>query len=311
MLKLAAIVGPTGTGKSRIAVKVAKELNGEIISCDSMQIYRGMDIGTAKIRPEETGGIPHHALDLVDPDQEFSVADYQAVARRLIKEINERSRLPILVGGTGLYYQAVVDDYELPALPKRPDIRQELNRQADELGSAVLYKRLQDADPVAAQKIKPNDRKRIVRALEVIEISGRKFSEMQGKKTNIYDLAAAGLILPRHILYRKLEERVDQMIKEGLVDEVRKLVERGYSSGLNSMKALGYAQIIRFLQGEITLEVAVNEIKRDTRRYAKRQITWFRRDSRITWFNLAEYKEEEVVGKICEYIRRTIKSSVE
>lgn len=312
MLNLAAIVGPTGVGKSSIAVRVGRSLDIEIISCDSMQIYRGMDVGTAKIAEKEMGGIPHHMIDIVDPDQQFSVSDYQKMVRPLIQEINERGRLPILVGGTGLYYQVVVDDYELYPIKAAPEVRQALNEEARMLGNFALYKKLESLDPEATTRINPNDRKRLVRALEVIEVTGRPFSSLQKRNPGLYRLAAAGLTMPRPQLYQRLEKRVDSMLQNGLLEEVRTLLGKGYEPGLNSMQALGYAQIIRHFQGFQTWEETEDEIKRDTRRYAKRQLTWFRRDSRINWWDMSDYNEDvTLIDKICEYFRRTLVGDVE
>ncbi|MGE5404147.1 MAG: tRNA (adenosine(37)-N6)-dimethylallyltransferase MiaA [Candidatus Saccharibacteria bacterium] len=311
MLKLAAIVGPTGVGKSRIAVDVARELNGEIISCDSMQIYRGLNIGTAKITEGEMKGVPHYGIDIVGPEESYSVSDYQKMARDLIEEINGRGRLPILVGGTGLYYQAVVDDYQLLPIETDYDLRDRLNKEAENLGNEIMHERLQAIDPAAAGKISPNDRKRIVRALEVIEKTGRTFSSLQQRQSGRYRLAAEGLNMPREQLYLRLESRVDKMVTEGLIDEVKEILRKGLGRELNSMKALGYVQIIKFLDGEQSLEDSILDIKRDTRRYAKRQLTWFRRDDRIKWWDLTDYTEEKITGKICEHISRTIESDVE
>ena len=307
MLNLAAIVGPTGVGKSRIATKVGQILDIEIISCDSMQIYRGMDVGTAKVTRDEMGGIPHHMIDICDPDQQFSVSDYQKMVKPLILQINERGRIPVLVGGTGLYYQVVVDDYQLYPIKATPEVRKRLDEEAERLGNQVLFERLKSLDSESAARISSNDRKRLVRALEVIEVTGQTFSALQKRNPGRYNLAAAGLTMPRPLLYQRLEKRVDSMVENGLLTEVKKLLEKGYGPGLNSMQALGYAHIIEYLHGGATWEDTVKEIKRDTRRYAKRQLTWFRRDTRINWWELSNYNEEDaLIDKICEYYRRTL-----
>lgn len=312
MFNLAAIVGPTGVGKSNIAIKVGQVLDIEIISCDSMQIYRGMDVGTAKVTRDEMKGIPHHMIDICDPDEQFSVSDYQKMVKPLIMQINERGRIPVMVGGTGLYYQVVVDDYQLFPIKATPEVRQSLNDEARQLGNHALYQRLQALDPLAADKISPNDRKRIVRALEVIEVTGQRFSALQHRNPGRYRLAAAGLTMSRPLLYDRLDKRVDTMLENGLVEEVRRLLEKGYGPELNSMQALGYAQIMNFLQGHLTWEEAVDLIKRDTRRYAKRQLTWFRRDARINWWELSNYNEEDaLIDKICEYFRGLLLVTVE
>lgn len=311
-LKLAAVVGPTGVGKSRIAVKVAKMMGAEIISCDSMQVYRGMDIGTAKITSSEMEGVPHHLIDIMDPTQLFSVTEYQKRARALIEDLNQKGRLPILVGGTGLYYQAVVDEYDLQPIPRDEELRKDLNQEAVSMGTDHLHQRLKCLDPEAAARIKSGDQKRIVRALEVIELTGQSFSSFRRRSPGRYLLAAEGLLMPRSELYRHLDERVDEMLKNGLVEEVRGILEKGCNRDLTSMQALGYAHIVRFLENERTWSETVSEIKRDSRRYAKRQLTWFRKDSRINWWNVLEYKsEDELSQKICAHISRTILENVE
>lgn len=307
MLNLAAIVGPTGAGKSSIAVKVGQILDIEVISCDSMQIYRGMDVGTAKITRDEMRGVPHHMIDICDPDEKFSVSDYQKMVKPLIKQINERGRIPMLVGGTGLYYQVVVDDYQLYPIKATPEIRQALNDEAGRIGNQALHQRLESLDPETAGKISHNDRKRIIRALEVIEVTGQPFSALQKRNPGRYRLAVAGLTMPRPMLYERLDSRLDTMLENGLLEEVKQLLEKGYVPGQNSMQALGYAQIMKYLRGELTWEEVVDEIKRDTRRYAKRQLTWFRRDPRINWWELSNHNVEDTfIDKICEYIRRNL-----
>lgn len=313
MLKLAAIVGPTGVGKSEIAVQTAEIIGrAEIISCDSMQIYRYMDIGTAKTTREEMRGIPHHMIDVVNPDEPFSVLDYQQAAVQLIKEITGRGNLPILVGGTGLYYQSVVDDYDLQPMDKRPEIRNALEREADEKGNLPLYERLVAADPQAAAKIQPGDRKRIIRALEVMEITGQPFSAQQLKRPGKYDLTVIGLTLPRETLYERINLRVERMIASGWIEETERLLKMGYSEKLNSMQALGYAHLAGYLLGQHSLAEAAGLIKQDTRRYAKRQLTWFRKDGRIKFIDVAEYTDAEgFKPNISMMISRTIADAVE
>lgn len=310
-MKLAAIVGPTAVGKSETAVKVAERLGGEILSCDSMQVYRGMDIGTAKASTEQRTRVAHHMIDIVDPDTPYTVADYQRAAKKVIQDLNNRGKLPILVGGTGLYYQAVVDDYEFSPLLADRDIRQQLEKEADE-SLDRLYNELEIVDPASTSIIKPNDRKRIIRALEVYRLTGRPFSQFQTRNQGLYQLAVVGLSAARTELYRRIEARVDAMIESGFVEEVKTLYAKGYDLPLNSMQALGYKQILQYLKGGMSLEQAVAEIKKETRRYAKRQLTWFRKDKRIFWLDITEYKEAEgLVRKICEYIGRTLAIAVE
>jgi len=295
--KLAAIVGPTASGKSSVAIEVAKILNAEIISCDSMQVYRGMDIGTAKASLADRDGIPHHLIDVAEPDEEYNVARYQIACQTIISEINRRGKLPILVGGTGLYYQAVVDNYCFTPMESRMIVRQRWNDLIQNNGLPYAYARLLEIDPDYAGKIQPQDQKRIIRALEVYELSGATFSSTQTKNTDYYHLAAVGLYLPRPQLYAGIEARVDEMMKQGLVDEVASLKQKGCSLANNSMQALGYKQVMYYLDGLISREQMVNDIKKETRRYAKRQLTWFKKDKRIVWIDRFEYPEPKMLAQ--------------
>jgi tRNA dimethylallyltransferase len=301
--KLAAIVGPTAVGKTRIAVEVAKRLNAEIISCDSMQVYRGLDIGTAKVSSTEQNGIVHHLIDVVEPDEEYSVARFQEQAKNTIRELNSRNKIPLLVGGTGLYYQAVVDDYTFYPLESHQRIRREWNNIINEKGLEYAYNYLQSIDPDYAVVISANDQKRIVRAIEVYQLTGRPFSSLQSKSQQTYRLAVIGLYLEREQLYHKINLRVEQMLASGLMKEVKVLRDKGYNLNHNSMQALGYKQIFYYLEGFLSEKEMINEIKRETRRYAKRQLTWFRKDSRIYWINPGEYTNESLlIEKISSYI---------
>ena len=261
-------------------------MGAEIISCDSMAVYRGMDIGTAKPDKEAQKRITHHMIDVVDPDINFTVADYQRQVKDLIKSIHDRNRLPLLAGGTGLYYQAVVDDYNFFPVESLQPVRQRLEEQCGEQGLSPLYDRLREVDPDYAEKVGPNDRKRIIRALEVYELTGQSFSSLQTNRRGTYRLAAVGLYLERTSLYARIEERVDQMIEAGLVEEVIGLRSQGYHPGLNSMQALGYKQVWAYLEGRLDYEGMVRAIKDETRRFAKRQYTWFKKDQRIHWVNV-------------------------
>jgi tRNA dimethylallyltransferase len=302
LLKLAALVGPTAVGKSEIAIKIAQRINGEIISCDSMQVYRGMNIGTAKVSPQEQAIVPHHIIDIVDIEYYFTVAEYQSLAQELINEINQRDRIPIMVGGTGLYYQAVVDNYSFYPMESHKGIRRKLQRQAAEKGLQHLYIQLIDVDPDYAQRISPQDEKRIIRALEVYELTGKPFSEQQKREYNAYNLAPVGLYLERELLYQRINHRVDIMLSKGLIDEVKSFRERGYGLHNNAMQALGYKQVLYYLDGLMTYGEMVEAIKKETRNYAKRQYTWFKRDKRITWFDVASHSTEELTEKICEHM---------
>jgi tRNA dimethylallyltransferase len=280
------IAGPTAVGKTALSIKLAKQFNGEIISGDSMQVYRGMDIGTAKVTPEEQEGIPHHLIDIIDPDTSFSVQEYQKLARQKIDEVHERGRLPMLVGGTGLYIEAVMYDYDMPQVPENQALRQELGRLAAEQGGEVLHARLQEIDPETAKKLHPNDIRRMIRALEVYDVTGIPFSQLKGRGTSPYDACWIGLTMPRELLYERINKRVDLMLEQGLVEEVKRLKEKGYGLGLTSMQAIGYKEIMAYLSGQLTLEEAVHLIKQGSRKYAKRQLSWFRRYGEMHWFDV-------------------------
>lgn len=301
MLKLAALVGPTAVGKTEISINLAKKLDGEIISCDSMQVYRGMDIGTAKAGLTDRTRVPHHIVDIVDPNTSFTVADYQKLAQREIKNINQRGKLPILVGGTGLYYQSVVDNFEFFPMQSKEAVRSKWEQISIEKGIEYLFEQVLKVDKEYALKIGCNDKKRIIRALEVYDLTGKPFSDFQNRNQNTYILSAVGLYMDRAQLYARIEERVDKMIQDGLVEEVAYLRENGCDISLNSMQALGYKQIYLYLEGILTWQETVQEIKKETRHFAKRQYTWFNKDKRIKWLNVAEFsKPTLLLKKICE-----------
>ncbi|HEX3015563.1 MAG TPA: tRNA (adenosine(37)-N6)-dimethylallyltransferase MiaA [Desulfobacteria bacterium] len=313
---LAVIVGPTAVGKSDIAVQVAKQVNGEIISGDSVQVYRGLDIGSAKVTPAEQQGIPHYMLDILDPDENFSVAMFQDQVRRLIREINERGKLPILVGGTGLYIRSVLDPYEFPAMQADKAIRTELQTIAREHGSAVLHQRLAAVDPESARRIHINDLNRIVRALEVYKLTGRPFSvyrnlpEAAAPADNPYNLTFIGLTGPRPELYARIERRVDLMLAKGLVNEVKVLLAAGYHPSVQALQAIGYRHVVQYLRGLLTKPEMTRLLKRDTRHFAKRQLTWFRRDRRIIWFDSITRPQREIVQEVVERICATCQDGV-
>ncbi len=284
---LLVLVGPTAVGKTGISIKLANQFNGEIISGDSMQIYKGLDIGTAKIKPEETKGIKHHLIDIYSPEHDFSVAEFQEIVQKKIKDINSRKKIPIIVGGTGLYIKSVTHKYNLSPFGRDEQYRKELSK----LSKEVLYKHLLEVDPTMEQKIHINDTKRIIRALEVYHLSGKPFSQMineQDKETP-YELLMIGLTMDREKLYNRINQRVDMMINMGLVDEVKNLLECGYDEKYNSMQGIGYKEIIKYLKGEISLNYAVDLIKQGSRRYAKRQLSWFHQIPEIHWFDMTEY----------------------
>lgn len=314
MLKIAAIVGPTAVGKSKIAVEVAGIIGAEIISADSVQVYKGMNIGAAKITLEEsytTDGnfIPHHMLDIVEPDVQYSVADYKNAVEKLIPEILGRNKLPLLVGGTGLYIQAIIDPYQFEPIPTDWEYRRELHREAEVKGNEHVHGKLALVDPVTAARLHPNDLRRVIRALEVFKATGRPIwaQHRVGKEKSRYNLSIIGLTMPRELLYKRIDERVEQMIAQGFITEVENLLAAGYSCELPAMQSLGYKQICLYLNGKCTLEEAVSLIKRDTRRFAKRQLTWFKRDHRIKWYELtADTDKNRLAAEIATEIGRTI-----
>lgn len=292
---LLCILGPTAVGKTELSVDLARRIDGEVISADSRQVYRYMDIGTAKPSPLQRKLVPHHIIDRIYPDESFSAADFQRLADKAIDEIKGRGKTPILVGGTGLYFRALVDGlFEGPSADEK--LRERLRRQAREKGNLALYEKLRRIDPEYAAKIHPNDLVRIIRALEVYEKMGLTMSELQRQWESgetRYRFIGLCLMRERGELYERIEKRVDRMIEMGFVDEVQRLLEMGYSRDLNSMKGIGYRELAAYLNGEITLDEAVNLIKRRTREYARRQIIWFRRDKRLVWINAATIRSAE------------------
>mgnify|MGYP002552377654 FL=1 len=300
--KLYFIVGPTASGKTAASIEVAKRIDAEVISADSIQVYRGMDIGSAKPSMEERTGIPHHMLSVVAPDEpKFSVARFREMADACIVDIAAREKRPLVVGGTGLYVNALTYPLSFTGAPADPMIREKYVSLEAELPGAA-HKRLQEVDPASAARLHPNDKKRVIRALEVFELTGRPISEngegfsaLDASKLP-YTVRIAGLTMPREVLYARIEQRVDRMMEQGLLDEVKALLEKGYSPELPALQGLGYKQLLSFLSGTITLSEAVEAIKRETRRFAKRQITWFKRDSRIRWYDAAAYADTSALG---------------
>lgn len=280
-----ALLGPTGAGKTAVSLAVAPAVRAEIVGVDSMQIYRGMDLGTAKPTPEERRRVPYHLIDIADPGTPFSVAAFQGAARAAIDAILLRGRVALLVGGSGLYYRAVVDDLEFP--PTDPAVRRSIERGHPSELAASLRAR----DPEAAERIDPANVRRVVRALEVMELTSRRFSEFRtawDRYESRYDLVAAGLLVEPDDLARRIAARVDRMLEAGLVDEVRGLLERGFRSSLTASRAIAYPEIVAHLEGSITLDDAREQIVRNTRRYARRQMSWFRADPRTRWFDASD-----------------------
>ncbi|MFD6071358.1 tRNA (adenosine(37)-N6)-dimethylallyltransferase MiaA [Amycolatopsis lurida] len=284
MIRPVAVVGPTATGKTALAVELALTLGGEVVNADALQLYRGMDIGTAKATPEERRGVPHHLLDVLDVTETASVAAYQRDARRCVEELLDAGRVPILTGGSGLYVQAVLDDLKFPGTD--PDVRARLTAEADELGVAAMHARLTELDPVAATAILPTNGRRIVRALEVIEITGEPFSANLPKPGPArYDTVLIGIDREPAELDARVDRRVELMFEAGLVDEVRTLLGRGLRDGLTASRALGYQQVVAALDGDGDFQAASEATAQATRRFVRRQRSWFRRDKRIHWFD--------------------------
>lgn len=287
---LLVLLGPTAVGKTRYSLEIAKACNAEIISGDSMQVYRGMNIGTAKIQPEEQEGIPHHLIDICEPGEAFSAAAFQERCTSLIPEIAARGKLPFIVGGTGLYIESLCYGYEFSEQASDERLREELAAYALQHGNEALHAKLQAVDPEAAERLHPNDTRRVIRAIEVYELTGQSMSGQLSKqrRESPYSLCLVGLSMPRDMLYRRIEQRVDQMIEEGLVEEVRQLMQSGVPRSAVAMQSLGYKEIIPYLAGECSLADAVTLLKRDTRRFAKRQLSWFRHMPDINWVDISE-----------------------
>lgn len=306
---LVVLVGPTAVGKSKVAIGLAQRLDGEVVTADSMQVYKGLDIGTDKPTLAERQGVPHHLIDILSPDERFNVAQYRIKAHEVIAEIHQRGKLPILSGGTGLYVKAVLDEFLFPDEGADLALRHELEQEALTHGPHRLHRRLAEIDPPTARRLHPNDVRRVIRAIEVYETTGRPLSEHlvnAASEKPRYRTVMIGLTRPRPVLYRRIEERVDRQIRRGLVDEVRGLMEK-YEDLPVARQALGYKEISAYLSGEVTLERAIEILKRDTRRYAKRQFTWFRRDPRIVWFDLEELSPlEKALDTLEGFIRRKL-----
>lgn len=305
---LVILTGPTAVGKTKASIGLAKAIGGEIISADSMQVYKQMDIGSAKIKPSEMDGIPHYLVDILEPDEEFHVVLFQQMAKQAIQKIYEKGKIPILVGGTGFYIQAVLYDIDFSANEKDTSYREKLEKLAQTKGAEYLHDRLREVDEKSAQDIHANNVKRVIRALEYFHQTGEKISEHneeQRKKVSPYNFSYFVLNDERAHLYENINLRVDQMINEGLVREVQSLKEKGYTRDMVSMQGLGYKEMLDYLDNKCSLEEAVEIIKRDTRHFAKRQITWFKRESDVTWIDKKEYdyNEERILKAMLQELK--------
>ena len=292
--KIYAVCGPTAVGKTKFAIEIARFLGGEIVSCDSMQLYKYMDIGSAKPTADERAMVRHYLVDEIDPREPFSAAKYQKLARAAIDEIFNKEKVPVITGGTGLYLNAILYDMDISAPPKNPDYRSRLYDEAEKQGPQAVYERLQKADPQAAERIHPNNVKKVVRALEAAE-SGTKVGDFSHdlKPVKDYEAVLIGLTRERSLLYQRINERVDHLIEAGLLSEVKHLLEMGLTESDISMKGIGYKEIIGYYHGEYSLDEAVRLVKKNTRRYAKRQLTWFRRYETMKWFCISDYDSDE------------------
>ncbi len=304
MKPLIILTGPTAAGKTKLSIALAKDINGEIISADSMQVYRHMDIGSAKIRQEEMQGIKHYLVDILEPTEEFHIVLFQKYAKQAIAEIYTKEKIPIIVGGTGFYIQSVLYDINFQEGEEDTALRESLERIAQEKGVQFLHSILKECDPKAAQEIHANNIKRVIRAIEFYRQTGKKISEhndAEREKKSVYDSRYFVLTDQREKLYNAIDKRVDQMIVEGLVDEVKQLMDMGCKRDSTAMQGLGYKEIISYLMGEISLDEAVYIIKRDTRHFAKRQLTWFRRERDVIWIEKDKFAYDE--EKMLHYIK--------
>ena len=306
-IPLVVIAGPTGVGKTAASIEIAKRLGGEIICCDSMQIYKGMDIGTAKVTPEEAQGVPHHLVDIVSPEQNFSVCDYALLCHAAIENIAQRGKLPIMVGGTGLYIDTVIDGIDFADSCCDDDYRRQMERVAAERGNEYLHSLLEKADPDSAATIHPNNVKRVIRALEYHHLTGSTISEhnrLSKQKPSPYRYCYLCLTRDREQLYSRIDMRVDIMLQQGLADEVKRLTDSGIDRSCTAMQAIGYKEVAEFLDGYTDYPTMVDTLKRNTRRYAKRQLTWFKRREDVQFVDLST--ETDCVEKCIQLIERSI-----
>lgn len=304
------LMGPTAIGKTSLSIDLAKNLNGEIISSDSMQIYKYMNIGTAKVTELEMDGIPHHLVDFINPNEEYTVSNYQKDAEILIRNINNEGKFPIVVGGTGLYINSLVYELNFARVPPNESLRKKYDDLAEKYGNKYLHNKLMAIDIESSSKIEVGDRKRIIRALEIYDITGKTMSEYNKnfrRETDKYNLTMVCLNMDRSKLYDRINQRVDIMIKEGLIEEVQHILNMGYSKDLIALQGIGYKEVIEFLEGKVTMDTAIDKIKQGSRNYAKRQLTWFRRDKRIQWVNVDEFED---FNNLSRFIQNMVKSKL-
>ncbi|WP_371017426.1 tRNA (adenosine(37)-N6)-dimethylallyltransferase MiaA [Pseudalkalibacillus sp. JSM 102089] len=293
--KLVTVLGPTAVGKTKTSIELAKVLDGEIISGDSMQIYRGMDIGTAKVTEDEMEGIPHYLIDIKQPTESFSAAEFQKLATELVTDINRRGKVPIIAGGTGLYVKSVTHQYAFSEAKEDSEYREQLEQMADKEGPIAFHERLKDVDPVSYETIHPNNVRRVVRALEVYHVTGEPVSASKDAlpEQSPYNLVNVGLTMDRDVLYERINQRVDLMVEAGLLEEAQRLYDEGVRN-CQSVQAIGYKEIYRYLEDRVSLEDAIMELKQNSRRYAKRQLTWFRHQMAMDWYDMTEHREEKI-----------------
>jgi tRNA dimethylallyltransferase len=304
MNRLLGIVGPTCVGKSRLALQLAQTLGGEIINADSRQVYRYMDIGTAKPTPQERALVPHHLIDVASPNENFSLAQFQQLALKAIENIQQRDKLPIVVGGSGQYVWSVLEGWGIPQVAPNPEFRQSLQARADMGEGDELYDELTSVDPEAAQRIDPRNVRRTIRALEVFQETETPFSQLRRKEATSFNIFIIGLTADREELYRRIDLRVDRMIEQGLVEEVKQLVSRGFNLNMPAMSSIGYRQIGHFLRGELTLPGAIQQIKFESHRLARQQYTWFQlEDTRIHWFDIQKTVDSQIMAPLNRFLR--------
>ena len=309
MNRLVAIVGPTGIGKSRLALRLSRAFEGEIVSADSRQVYRHMDIGTAKPGREEISLVPHHLISIINPDEDFSLAQYQELVYKAIADIHQRNKLPILVGGSGMYLWSVLEGWGIPRVQPNLEYRRSLEEKADRIGQDELYRELEKVDPLAAQRIDRRNIRRTIRALEVHKSTETPISQLQQKQAPSFNTLIIGLTADRAELYRRIDLRVDEMIEQGLVAEVEKLLKMGYDFNLSAMSSIGYKQINTFLNGELTLATAIQQIKFETHRLVRQQYNWFQlKDAKIKWFDIQRALDSDITALLTGLIAEEEKS---